>query len=207
MPSAVPAEGSSRAPIGAVLAGGKSTRMGAPKACVELAGRPLIAHALGKIVAAGIEPVVVAKPGSELPRIDCPVIRDDDSALHPAAGILAALRANRGGPVVALACDMPFVPPELVAFLAKLDVEMAVPRIGSRLQPLLARYSPTATPALEAVVEQATPLREAIGALDPLILERKDLSPFGEPERIGFNVNERGDLAAAERLMAVAPSR
>jgi molybdopterin-guanine dinucleotide biosynthesis protein A len=181
--------------------------MGAPKACVELAGRPLIAHALEKIVAAGIEPVVVAKPGSELPPIGCAVIRDDDSALHPAAGILAALRANRGGPVVVVACDMPFVPPEIVAFLAKLAVAIAVPRMGSRLQPLVARYSPTATAALEGAIERAEPLHEAIGALDPRILGPEELARFGEPERILFNVNDRDDLAAAERLMAVAPSR
>lgn len=181
--------------------------MGAPKACVELADRPLITHALERIVAAGIEPVVVAKRGSELPPVDCPVVSDDDSAAHPAAGILAALGANRGGPVVVLACDMPFVPPELIAFLAKLDSTVVVPRIGAHLQPLLARYSPTATPALEAAIERATPLREAIGALDSLILEHQDLARFGEPERIAFNVNDRDDLAAAERLMAVAPAR
>src|SRR5215204_7010138 len=54
-----------RQPIGAVLAGGRSGRMGAPKAGVELGGRPLVAYSVETLVAAGLEPVVVAKPRSE----------------------------------------------------------------------------------------------------------------------------------------------
>jgi molybdenum cofactor guanylyltransferase len=197
---------SSRASIGAVLAGGESSRMGASKAGVELAGRPLIAHPIEAVAAAGLEPVVVAKPRSELPRLDCPIVRDADPMPHPAAGILAALEAGRAS-VVVVACDMPFVPAPLVAFLAGLDVPAAVPRIGGRLQPLLARYEPSAAPALEEAIECGRPLHEAVAALDPLIVETGDLARFGDPERIAFNVNDRDDLAAAERLMAVPSNR
>jgi molybdopterin-guanine dinucleotide biosynthesis protein A len=197
---------SSRASIGAVLAGGESTRMGAPKAGVELAGRPLIAHPIEAVVGAGLEPVVVAKPGSELPRIDCRAISDADRVSHPAAGILAALAAG-GASVVVVACDMPFVPASLLAFLAGLDVPAAVPRISGRLQPLLARYEPSAAPALEEAIERSRPLHEAVAALDPLVLEAGHLARFGDPERIAFNVNDRDDLAVAERLMAVPSNR
>jgi molybdenum cofactor guanylyltransferase len=181
--------------------------MGAPKPCVELGGRPLIAYALETIAAAGLEPVVVAKPGSGLPPLDCPVIREPDPTSHPAAGILAALRANQAGPVVVLPCDVPFVPPELVAHLAALDAPAAVPSVAGRLQPLLARYTALANPVLEAAVERGESLRDAIRALDPPILRDGDLARFGEPERIAFNVNDRDDLAEAERLMAIAHSR
>jgi molybdenum cofactor guanylyltransferase len=197
---------SARASIGAVLAGGESSRMGAPKAGVDLAGRPLVAHAIEAVVAAGLEPVVVAKPRSELPRIDCPVIRDAHPVPHPAAGILTALEAC-GAPVVVVACDMPFVPAPLLASLAGLDVAVAVTRVRDRLQPLLARYGPSAGPALEEAIERGRPLHEAVAALEPLVLEAGDLARFGDPERIAFNVNNRDDLAAAERLMAVPSNR
>jgi molybdopterin-guanine dinucleotide biosynthesis protein A len=179
--------------------------MGASKAGVELAGRPLIAHPIEAVVAAGLEPVVVAKPGSELPRIDRPIVRDAYPVSHPAAGILAALEASRASVVVA--CDMPFVPASLLAFLAGLDVPTAIPRISGRLQPLLARYEPSAGPTLEEAIERGRPLHEAVAALDPLVLEAGDLARFGDPERIAFNVNDRDDLAAAERLMAVPSNR
>jgi molybdopterin-guanine dinucleotide biosynthesis protein A len=178
--------------------------MGAPKAAIELAGRPLIAYAIDAIVAAGLEPVVVAKPDSEIPDVDCPVVRETEAAQHPAAGILAALRAGGNGPVVVVACDMPFVAPQLVAWLAAVDAPAAIPRVGGRLHPLLARYTPTVELALETAVREATPLQETAAGLRPLIVERGGLSRFGDPERITFNVNDRDDLAAAERLMSVA---
>jgi len=190
-----------------VLAGGTSSRMGAPKPAVKLAGRPLIAYPIETIIAAGLEPVVVAKAESELPQVDCPIVRDTESALHPAAGILAALRAADGRPVVVIACDMPFVPPALVAWLAGLDAPVALPGARGRPQPLLARYGLSLAPTLEAAIERGESLHKAIGAVHPLIIDVEELTRFGEPDHITFNVNDREDLAAAERLMAVAPNR
>ena len=178
--------------------------MGVPKAGVELAGRPLVAYAVDTVAAAGLDPVVVAKRGSQLPPLDCPVVTDAEAASHPAAGILAALNAGHGRPAVVIACDMPFVPAPLVGFLAGLEAPAAVPRIGGRLQPLLARYEPSATTVLEAAIGRGDPMHEAVAGLDPLVLETEDVARFGDPERIAFNVNDRHDLAAAERLMTVA---
>jgi len=180
--------------------------MGQPKAGVALAGRPLIAYPIEAARSAGLDPVVVAKRESELPPLECPVIRDTDARAHPAAGILAALRAGDGAPVVVLACDTPFVPAELLQLLAGVDAPTAVPMVGGRLQPLLARYGRSATPALQNAIERGEPLHEAIGALDPLVLGSEDLASFGDPDRILFNVNDANDLAAAERLMATAAS-
>src|SRR5215207_877879 len=106
--------------LGAVLAGGRSRRMGSPKALVELAGRPLIAHVLTAVEAASLEPVVVAKPDSLLPLVSCRVLREPAEPIHPLYGLLTALAASDGRPVVALACDMPFVPPGLLEWLAGL---------------------------------------------------------------------------------------
>jgi molybdopterin-guanine dinucleotide biosynthesis protein A len=203
MSSRITSTGSVRAVRGAVLAGGMSSRMGEPKAGIELGGRPLIAYPIEVVAAAGLGPFVVAKPGSPVPPVDCEVIRDSDARIHPAAGIVAAIRASRR-PILALACDMPFVPVALVSFLAELDAPVAVPRISGRLQPLLARYSPGIEPVLESAIERGEPLRDTVAALDPMVVEEERIAGFGDPDRIAFNVNGRGDLDRARRLLAVA---
>jgi len=147
--------------VGAVLAGGRSSRMGRPKATLELAGRPLIAYPLESVAAAGLEPIVVAKKDSELPDLDCRVISDEDGRSHPASGIAAALEAA-GGPVVVLACDMPFVPAQLVSVLAQLTARIALVKVDGRTQPLLARYEPGVAAGLERAADRDEPLREAI---------------------------------------------
>jgi molybdopterin-guanine dinucleotide biosynthesis protein A len=180
--------------------------MGAPKAELSLAGRPLVTYALDAVAAAGLEPMVVAKEDSRLPEVDCRIVQEVDPTPHPAVGILAALQAA-DGPVVVLACDMPFVPAQLLQVLAQLPGRAAVPTLGGRLQPLLARYEPSAAVRLERAVERRERLGDAVRALDPLVLGPDELVGFGNPEWIAFNVNDRRDLAAAERLIAPAPIR
>ncbi len=181
--------------------------MGAPKAAMELVGRPLITYPIEAVRAAGLEPVVVAKPDTPLPDLNCRVIHERDARSHPATGIVAALRAADGGPVVVLACDMPFVRPELIAFLAGIDAAVAIPRVRGRLEPLLARYAQSAIPVLEAAIARAGALQEAAAALDPLIVGEAGLARFGDPRRMMSNVNDRTELASAERLLAAGATR
>ena len=80
--------------VGAVLAGGQSSRMGRPKAMVELGGRPMLARVVGTVGSAGLEPIVVAKPDSELPHVDCRVLSEPDQPRHPLTGLVTALSAS-----------------------------------------------------------------------------------------------------------------
>jgi molybdopterin-guanine dinucleotide biosynthesis protein A len=188
--------------VGAVLAGGRSRRMGSPKALVELAGRPLIAYVLTAVEAASLEPVVVAKPDSLLPSVSCRVIREPAEPIHPLRGLLTALAASGGRPVVALGCDMPLVPPGLLEWLAGLEGGAAVVEAGGRVQPLLARYEPTVAPALEAALARGAPVQEAVSGLVPRIITETELARFGDPELICLNVNTPADLERAAAVIA-----
>jgi len=187
--------------LGAILAGGRSERMGRPKALVELGGRPLLSHPVGAVVAAGLEPVVVAKPDSELPALECPVVREPAEPAHPLCGLTAALEAAGTRPAVVLAGDMPFVPPELIAWLAGLRDSIAVVLAGGRVHPLLGRYSPEVAPLFAAALDDPMPLTEAVVSLDPRFVREHEIEPFGDPVRIAFNVNSPADLERAEDLL------
>ena len=193
--------------VGAVLAGGRSRRMGTSKALVELAGRPLAQRAVAAVGSAGLEPLLVAKPDTPLPRLDCRVLSEPSEPSHPLTGLLAALRAGAGRGVVALACDMPFVPAKLIRWLSGLDdADVAVPLVGGRFEPLLARYSAAAAVELERCREEGGSMDDALSRLDPRIVTEEELARFGDPERILFDVNSPPDLLRAERLLEGSPA-
>jgi molybdopterin-guanine dinucleotide biosynthesis protein A len=178
-----------------------SRRMGAPKALVELASRPLVARVVATVGSAGLDPVVVAKPDSPLPKLDCRVLSEPSQPQHPLTGVVTALGASAGRGVVTIACDMPLVPSKLLAWLAQLEEPVAVCERDGRLEPLLGRYSPDVCEQLAESLEQGVSMREAVAALDPYVVPEDRVARFGDPARIFFNVNSPEDLAAAEELL------
>ena len=158
--------------LGAVLAGGAGKRVGGGKAQLLLCGRPLVHYPIAAMRAAGLAPVVVvAKRDTPLPELDVTVVHDASDVLHPLAGILAALD-HTGGPVVVVATDMPDVPPQLLRRLAEADPDAAVvvALADGRMEPLCARYSLAARPALETALADEAPMRATVEALGPAVV-------------------------------------
>jgi molybdopterin-guanine dinucleotide biosynthesis protein A len=211
---------------GAVLAGGRGSRLGGAKAIANLGGRPLISYPLAALDAAGIEAFVVAKPDTDLggrplarstglrtTASGGPGQRTTAAALggveiviepaaptHPLVGIVAALR-HAECPLVVLACDFPFAPPGLLQALATATEPLVVPAPGADPQPLMARWSPELLPRLEDALEREEPLRRTIATLSPRHLGDMELARFGDRHRAFLNVNKPEQLAEAERAL------
>jgi molybdopterin-guanine dinucleotide biosynthesis protein A len=188
-------------PIVAVIAGGAGSRLGGSKPATELAGRPLIAWPLQAAAAAGLEAIVVAKPATELPALEVPVVRESDPLTHPLTGILAALESHPARPILALACDLPFIPPALLRELAAADGPATI-EAGGRMQPLIARYDPAAAPAIRTALCRGEAAGSLLARLEPLVISGSELSRFGDSDLIAFNVNTPEQLAEAERRLA-----
>jgi molybdopterin-guanine dinucleotide biosynthesis protein A len=192
--------------VGAVLAGGRATRLGRPKATAPLGGRALLEHPLEALRGAGLETAVVAKPRSELPALEgVPVWTEPAAPAHPLLGIVTALEQAQGRSVLACACDLPFVTAELVRFLADLDAPVAVPRAGGRLHPLLALYGAALLAPLRDALDRSASVHETVEALGARIVTEEELRQFGDPARLLFNVNTPEDLGRAERYLAAGP--
>jgi molybdenum cofactor guanylyltransferase len=168
--------------------------MGAPKALVALGGAPLIARPLAAARAAGLGAVVVAKPDSALPPLDVPVWHEPAAPLHPLCGLVAALE-RAGGPVVAVACDQPFLTAELLAELAAAVGDVVCEAGG--LQPFPGRYEPSALASLRAGLAAGAPLRATVAALSPHRLE--------VDAHVVASVNDPEALAEAERWLWSRP--
>ena len=191
----------SAAPLAAVLAGGRSRRMGAPKALALLGGEPLLSRVLATVAAAGLDAVVVAKPGSALPPgLGVPVWEEPEEPVHPLTGLVAALERAGGRAVLALACDMPFVAPGLLTRLAALDAVAACVRAGGRLEPFPGRYAAAALPVLRAALARQGSVRGALEALGPVVVEETELAALGDPATLLTSLNTPEQLAAAEAL-------
>lgn len=171
--------------IVAVLAGGRGRRIGRGKPLADLDG-PLVRRPLAAAAAAGLDAVVVAKAATPLPP-GVTAWREPDEPVHPLLGIVTAL-GRAGGPVIAVACDMPFVPGELLARLAA-GPEAAVVAAGV-LQPFPARYEPSALPALRAALAAERSVRATLESLAPATLAWDDAAALR-------SVNTPGELAAA----------
>lgn len=113
---------------GAVLAGGQSRRLGRDKAMVRFdpAGPTLLERAVALLLTSCAEVVVVGPCRRELALPGIRWIADAVDDAGPLAGILAAVEDAAPDPVFVLACDLPAVPVDVIAYLAATDTDADV---------------------------------------------------------------------------------
>ena len=142
-----------------VLAGGRSTRMGTPKAGLEWHGSTLLRRVAG-LVARGVDgPVVVVRAtGQELPALpsSVEVVEDGADGRGPLQGIATGLAALRDRAEHAFVCstDLPLLHPAFVRAVARAaqDVDVSLPVVGGHRQPLAACYRTALAEQAEALL-------------------------------------------------------
>lgn len=145
---------------GIVLAGGQGRRMGGvDKGLVDLAGEPMVAHVLARLVPQVAD--VLINANQNLDRYGAfgyPVVADAVGGFAgPLAGLHAGMtRASREF-VVTVPCDSPFLPSDLVARLfaglVGAGAELAVARTFAQPHPVFALVSRSVLPNLAAFLE------------------------------------------------------
>ena len=203
------------AAIVAVLAGGRSRRMGGgEKALLRLGGATLLERVLAAAGPLGLPVRVVAgtSPSPQLlaavSALACPDLRiagDLYAGRGPLGGLLTAFEADSPERVLALACDLPFLSTPLLEFLLEqsgFECDAAVPEDRNGLQPLCAVYRDTCRPRLHQVVDGRN---LGVGAfarsLRLRLLRPGDYSHLDPHGAVFANVNTPEDLAAAERFL------
>ena len=193
-----------RRTAGIVLAGGRSSRMGTPKAGLEWHGSTLLRHVAGVVGSAAGPVVVVRAPGQELPTLPggVRVVEDAREGRGPLEGLRAGLRGLEPAVEAAYvaAVDLPFLTPEAVrralAALAA-GVDAAVPRAGGRAHPLAAAYRATVLAVVDGLLAER---RARMGDL----VERLEIAWLDEEPEALRNLNTPADYARARALPRVS---
>lgn len=146
-----------------ILAGGRSRRMGQDKVWLELDGATLIERVVARVLPLAAEILFSANAPERfealartLP-VSGRVVADIFPGAGPLAGLHAGLSAAQHDLVLALAADMPFVNPALIAAMIGLarGFDAVVPQLRSETgdlawEPLHALYRRSCAPAIAA---------------------------------------------------------
>jgi molybdenum cofactor guanylyltransferase len=162
----------------ALMAGGKSTRMGRDKCLIQINGIPLWQRQLDLLLAVSPEVFVVAPDRPDWLPDKVRWIPDAVRDKGPIGGLVAVLAEAADNQVLVLAVDMPTMSSAFLKKLADMAVQGSgiVPQIGEGYEPLCAIYP---REALAIVKDQLFAKRDySLQALIRLLIQRGLMQNF-----------------------------
>ncbi len=194
----------------AIMAGGKSSRMGTDKSFVVLAGKPLIEHALARVSDLGQdETILITNKPEAYSHLGLPMYGDVIPDKGSLGGIYTAIHYSRSEYTLTVACDTPFVSPELFRYMIGLreaeggPYDVIVPRFEKYPQGLHAIYRKA---CLEPIRERMDADKLHVIGFYPKVrvryLEEPEYEQFDAKGLSFFNVNTPEELAQAEAIAA-----
>lgn len=139
-----------------LLAGGKSTRMGIPKYTLLTPQGLTIIDYLHMRLAPLFEETLLVVREKVACRSTWRVVKDALPLQGPLVGIYSGLTLSNHDTNFVLACDMPFILPELVSYLLTLstsEIDVVVPVVRGFYQPLCAVYKKSALPVIAKALQ------------------------------------------------------
>ena len=190
----------------AILAGGRSQRMGQDKAIMPFRGDALVRRVLDRLTGLAAEVIIIAPESQETLSLNIRIAPDLLPGRGSLGGLYTALFTASHPAVAAVACDMPFVNADLLAHQRDLlfsdNVDVVVPSSEKGLEPLHAIYRretclPVVREALEAGEQR---LISWFPRVRVRILTPEEMKPFDRRGLMFLNINTPDELAQAERL-------
>ena len=198
---------------GIVLCGGKSTRMGVPKATLPFGPETMLQRVV-RLLGTVVSPiVVVAAREQSLPELpdDVKITRDEREQRGPLEGLRAGLKALPDSVEVAYitSCDVPLLEPAFVERMVELlgDHDIAVMEIDGFPHPLSAVYRRDTLPHVEALLGKDK-LRPVFlfDAVRTRRVRPEEMLSVDPQLRTLRNLNTREDYLAALSEAGLSPS-
>ena len=191
---------------GVIQAGGRSTRMGGePKALMELGGKRIIERivdVLGPILPDLLIVTNTPELYAFLRLLTVPDVFPDHGSL---GGIYTGLKAAKGEAAFTVACDMPFLKPEVVRLVVSRagEADVVIPKVGEQYETLHALYAKACLPHMEAALQAKR--FKVIGFFPQVkVLEIPEalVARMADPAVCFMNVNTPDEFARARSLLA-----
>lgn len=199
-------------PSAAILAGGDARRFdGRDKSRLPVGGRSILERQLDALAGITDDVMLVGARSAGDGRAHAAPIRivaDRVPASGPLGGLDAALAAARFDDVLLLACDMPFVTTEFLAYLMSQagDADAVVPATVRGYHPLCAVYSRRCHAAVaEALAARQLRMTELLKRICVREIGVDDIGRFGPPTRLLANVNTPAEFDELEALPGHKP--
>lgn len=178
-----------------LLAGGKSSRMGADKGLLLVNKKPMIASIIDTVSSISNNIIIVSNK-NEYQQFGFPVVEDLIKNAGPLAGIYTGLRYSKAEKNIVLSCDVPFVSGALLRFLIKKssNVDVTIVKKNNRIHPLIGVYTKNCLPIFEEeLTHQQLKVRLALQKVN---LNTVNATKFDEHNFI--NINTPTDLKFAK---------
>ena len=191
-------------PSAAILMGGEARRFGGrDKSGLLVDGRTILERQIHELSAIADDLLLVgASHYVESGFIRTGTVRtvsDRVAGCGPLGGLDAALAAARPGPLIVVACDMPFVTAAFLEHLRALaaNADAVVPRTERGYHPVCAVYTQACRPVVErALAEHRLSMNEWLEQVRVRVVESDEIDVFGPCARLLANVNTPAELGS-----------
>ena len=190
---------------GVIQAGGKSTRMGGrPKALIELGGKRIIERIVEVLSGVLSDLLIVTNTPDLYAFLGLPMVPDVFPEHGSLGGIYSGLRAAKGD-AFTVACDMPFLHPEVVRLVVSRagTADVVIPRVGDQLETMHALYGKACLPHMEVLL--AAKRFKIVGFFEDVrVLEipEAEVARYRDPTLCFMNVNTPEELDRAREILA-----
>lgn len=197
----------------AILAGGKSERMGTDKGLLPFVGKPLIQRVVERLVSLTDDIFITTDRPDDYTFLHIASHLDLIPGYGPLGGLYTSLEAAKNELVAVVACDMPFANPDIMTYardcIIQSRADVAIPSTHDGLEPLHAIYRrASCLPVIRASMELGE--RKLIAWLPTAkvrFLLPEEIIQF-DPKRLAFmNLNTPEEIARAEKLAGTESAR
>ncbi len=180
-----------------ILCGGRSKRMGRPKAFLPFGGTTMINHILTNVKDMFAETFLVSNEPESFEDFDVDVVKDILPYRGPLGGILSGLLVSQHSHAFVIACDMPLITPKMIRELCqrRFEHDVVVASHDEGIEPLLGVYSKNCIKSLEETLFNGDlALKDFLSGLNSVTYDLEEETKEGSLPPY-FNVNTPQDYS------------